>query len=57
MTPEQHKKRHEQLHRKLDELCADFIQHTGCLPSKTTVLELMHWSNMQTVKPTEVQKQ
>ncbi len=53
---EKHKKRHKELHRNLDELSADFIKHTGKLPSKVTVLELMGWSFEQTVKPTEVKK-
>lgn len=52
MTREEHKKRHRQLHRYLDELVGDFIQHTEGLPSKTTVLELMEWSHVQTEDPT-----
>ena len=48
-----HKHRHVQLHRNLDELVADYITHTQGLPSKTTVLELMTWSNGQTVNPEE----
>ena len=49
----EHKKRHEELHKNLDELVADFINHTKKLPSKSTVMELMEWSFKQTVKPTE----
>lgn len=46
---EEHRKRHVQLHKALDELVADFIGHNAtALPSKTTILELMQWSNKQT---------
>jgi len=44
ITPEEHKKRHEELHHSLDELLADFIAHTNRLPSKTTIMEFMEWS-------------
>ena len=53
MEKEEHIKHHERLHTDLDELSADFIRHTNCLPSKTTLLELMKWSNEQTKNPTE----
>lgn len=53
MTNDYHKQRHIELHDRLDELVADFIDHTGKLPSKTTLLELMNWSFKQTLKPTE----
>ena len=48
---EEHIERHIQLHKSLDELIADFIGHTGKLPSKTTILELMQWSFEQTINP------
>lgn len=48
-----HKARHEKLHRALDELVADFIDHTSRLPSKTNLIELMDWAYLQTVRPTE----
>ena len=48
-----HKARHEFLHRCLDELIADFIDHTGELPSKTSLLALMEWSHEQTQFPRE----
>ena len=54
MTPEKHKERHAELHKALDELVADFIGHTGRLPSKTTVMEFMEWAYQQSVSPTEV---
>lgn len=59
MTPteseylKRHKERHEYLHMILDELVADFIDQTGNLPSKTTIIELMQWSNLQTKNPTK----
>ena len=53
MTPDEHRERHRELHKAFDELLADFLTHTEKLPSKTSVLELMTWSNEQTVEPTE----
>lgn len=50
---EKHKQRHIELHRALDELVADWATHTKSLPSKNTVLQLMHWANMEMVSPTE----
>ena len=47
-----HKERHAELHKCLDELLADFIGHTHRLPSKTTILELVEWSNQQQFAPT-----
>lgn len=54
LTREDHIARHKELHRALDELVADFIQHTGKLPSKTALLDLMTWSNEQQNDPTEL---
>ena len=51
-TKEKHIKVHEELHKALDELVADMIRHTEMLPSTTTVMELMQWSNEQTKEPT-----
>ena len=53
MNKEEHKKRHLELHGYLDELIADWINHTEKVPSKSTVLELMEWSHEQTIEPTE----
>lgn len=47
---EKHRQRHIELHRELDELVADWIQHTGRLPSRTTVMELIKWSHQQTIR-------
>lgn len=54
MTQEEHKKRHIELHKSLDELFADFIRHN---PNKKSFLEtpikkLMEWSYKQTISPT-----
>lgn len=49
----EHIERHKKLHHELDELVADFVQHTKARPSTTTVWELMKWSYEQTLDPTE----
>jgi hypothetical protein len=54
-TTNEHKARHVELHKSLDELLADFIGHTGGLPSQTTVMELIEWSYQQTQNPTETE--
>ena len=51
VTTEEHIEKHKILHKHLHELIADFINHTGRLPSQATILELMKWSNQQTIKP------
>jgi len=51
MTPEEHKQRHIELHKALDELLADFITHTKKLPSETSLTELIKWSYEQTQNP------
>jgi hypothetical protein len=53
ISTKEHKARHETLHKNLDELVADFLDHTEALPSRTTVMELMEWSHQQTLSPTE----
>lgn len=50
---EQHKSRHAELHAALDELVAEWIRHTPCLPSQSSVLSLMEWSSKQVDCPTE----
>jgi len=56
MTREQHRARHGELHKMLDELVADWIAHTGRRSGQGTVLELMEWSATQTIEPTERQR-
>lgn len=55
MTPEEHKARHVELHKSLDELVADFIQQTpiGEDALRKNIVDLLLWSYQQTVKPTE----
>lgn len=53
LTKAQHRQRHVLLHKHLDELLADFITHTGKLPSKTSLMEFLRWSAEQTHTPTE----
>lgn len=54
MKPKEHKQRHVELHKSLDELVADFIDHTYKTPSQTTLMEFMKWSADQTKSPTEI---
>ena len=57
MTTEEHIEKHKILQKHLHELTTDFINHTGRLPSQATILELMKWSNQQTIKPiNDIQK-
>ena len=54
MDKEEHRKRHKELHVRMDELLGDFISHTGKLPSETSVMELIEWSYKQTLNPQEM---
>ena len=53
MPSEEHKIRHIELHKSLDELLADYINITGNLPSKTMLSDFLKWSYMQTINPVE----
>ncbi len=53
ISEQDHKVRHIQLHKMLDELLADFIEQTGETPSHTTLMEFLKWSYEQTQSPTE----
>lgn len=53
MNKEEHRQCHVVLHKALDELVADFINHTDGRPSTTPVLALMQWAHQQTIEPTE----
>ncbi len=59
MTPEQHKKRHEELHKALDELFADYITHhpdqRGFI--NMPLIDLLDWSAKQTACPDHQEKQ
>jgi len=59
METEEHRTRHIELHRALDELVADFMQSRitwggEYLPSKVPLTTLMHWSHTQTQNPEDV---
>lgn len=52
MKYQEHKKRHEELHKALDELVADYItHHQDSRLTGTTVMQLMEWSFKQTISP------
>ncbi len=51
MDKEEHKQRHIELHKGLDELLADYMKHTKKLISDTTLFQLMEWSFNQTKNP------
>lgn len=51
MTLQEHKERHVELHKKFDELLADFIGSTTKTPTGTTVMEFVKWSYKQTIEP------
>ena len=53
MTVDEHKAIHIELHKKFDELLADFIDQTEKSLDQTTVMEFMMWSYQQTQNPTE----
>lgn len=54
-TKEQHKQKHIELHKCLDELVADFIVHKNLIPSSTSIMELIGWSYEQTKNPTDIE--
>ena len=55
MDKDEHIRRHKLLHKMLDELVADWINQTNCLPSQNSVMDLMQWSHQQTIEPTEIE--
>ncbi len=53
MNRNDHIKRHQELHTCLDELAADYLVHNrGTTLGGTSILDLMQWSNSQTIEPT-----
>lgn len=62
MTHEEHRQRHVELHRCLDELYADYLNHNMPRPSDPThrdffpvgVNDLIVWSHKQTQDPDEL---
>jgi hypothetical protein len=53
MNQEKHRQRHIELHKALDELLGDFINHTNTGVLNLKIEELMRWSYNQTKNPTE----
>lgn len=54
MTPKEHKQRHVELHRSLDEL---FAHHPNVIMFiETPIIKIMTWSHEQTKKPTELKQ-
>lgn len=55
MTPLEHKQRHVELHRALDQLFADYIRHHPDEHEFTDMplRKLIDWSHEQTILPTE----
>ena len=54
MTKAEHKRRHEQLHRSLDELFADYVYHHPVVGIYLDIpyKKLLEWSFEQTKNPT-----
>lgn len=52
ITPEEHKRIHDRLHRAMDELVADWMAHEKKPLLNRPIIELMKWSHAQTQNPT-----
>ena len=52
MTENQHRERHKKLHESLDELLADYLEHTGKMVGAIVFWEFLGWSHRQTLEPT-----
>ncbi len=54
----EHKERHELLHRMLDELFADYMNHHPKQVEflKMPIGDLMKWSYSQTINPTDLKR-
>lgn len=60
MTEKEHRKRHNELHKALDELFADFVAHSGIKAgielgftrfTRRPIIDLIEWSYKQSTKP------
>lgn len=51
MNREEHIARHQELHKALDELIADWILCKSVSPSRGSVVDLIIWSYKQTTDP------
>lgn len=47
-----HAKRHQELHKSLDELLADYLDQTGADISDIDMFKFLEWSHAQCTKPT-----
>ena len=56
MTPEEHKARHIELHKAMDELLSDYMRHHPNQVSFMTMPleDLLLWSYQQTLEPEEL---
>jgi hypothetical protein len=54
LTKEEHQRVHQDLHKSLDVLIADYILGTGKLPSQTSLMEFLEWSFEQTKNSTAI---
>ncbi len=59
MTPEKHKKRHQELHKAVDELFADYITHHPEQIGFTSmpIMQLLEWSAKQMESPDHEERQ
>lgn len=58
MKPKEHKQRHIELHKSLDELFTDYILHhpKQIKFTEMPLIKLLKWSHKQTIKPTELKE-
>lgn len=54
MPIEEHKQRHVELHKAIDELSADYILHNPTAHLAGSILDLIEWSYGQTKDPKEL---
>ena len=56
LTPEEHQKRHVELHRAIDELLADWLAHMPDASIDRAIIDLVQWSYKQTLSPHAVEE-
>lgn len=58
MKPKEHKQKHVELHKSLDELFADYILHHPNQIKFTSmpIIKLMKWAHEQTISPDELKQ-
>jgi hypothetical protein len=53
MTKDEHRERHQLLHKMFDELAADYLlHHDSAHLTNTTLVQLLEWAYAQTLEPT-----